>query len=52
MLKDKLHVSVARFTEAQNDKKKKKKKKKKTPDSPLRLNNGHWTRTSHFLQLL
>ena len=28
MLKDKLHVSVASFIEAQNDKKKKKKKRK------------------------
>ena len=36
MLQNKLHVSVARFTEAQNDKKKKK-KKKKTLDPPLRL---------------
>ena len=51
MLQNKLHVSVARFTEAQNDKKKKK-KKKKTLDPPLRLNDGRWTCTSHFLQLL
>ena len=29
MLQNKLHVSVARFTEAQNDKKKKKKKRRK-----------------------
>ena len=47
MLKDKLHVSVASFTEAQNDKKKKKKKKKensklsfKTKQRPL---NTHFT---------
>ena len=46
MLKDKLHVSVARFTEAQNDKKKKKKKEEnsglsfKTKQRPL---NTHFT---------
>ena len=51
MLQNRLHVSAARFTEAQNDKKKKKKEEEnsglsfKTKRRPLNT-------PSHFLQLL
>ena len=55
MLKDKLHVSVARFTEARNDKKKKKKEEDnsglsfKTKRRPL---NTHFTFPSAPLEAM
>ena len=55
MLQNKLHVSVARFTEAQNDKKKKKKEEEnsglsfKTKPRPL---NMHFTFPSAPLEAM
>ena len=45
MLQNKLHVSVARFTEAQTDKKK---KKKEEENSRLSFKTKRWPLNTHF----